>query len=119
VTSNVSFPVGSASGATRSFIVNILDDAVYETNEQFAVTLSSPSGADIGAATHTVTIVDNDPQLLLSIDAPVANGVVYTPFNVGGWAIDGRALSGTGVDAVAFYARPVAGGADIPLGGVA
>ena len=119
VTSNVSFPVGTPSGATLSFIVNILDNAAYEPNEQFAVTLSSPAGADIGVATHTVTIVDNDPHLLLSIDAPAANAVVFTPFNLGGWAIDGRAVSGTGVDAVAFYARPVAGGADIPLGGVA
>jgi ribosomal protein L35AE/L33A len=55
-----------ADGQTSAtFTVTILDDSVYEGNENFTVTLSNPTGgATLGSpATGTVTIVDNEqPQ---------------------------------------------------------
>ena len=55
----LSFADGEAS---KTITVPILDDAVYEGNESFTVTLSNPSSGTIGTATATVTIVDNDTQ---------------------------------------------------------
>jgi hypothetical protein len=47
--------------ASKTFTVTILDDAVYEGNETFAVNLSGASGASLGSpASATVTIVDNE-----------------------------------------------------------
>ena len=49
-----------APGVTSQTVtVAILDDAVYEGAETFAVTLSAPAGATLGAATSTTTIVDD------------------------------------------------------------
>ncbi|MDH3568288.1 MAG: hypothetical protein OEM61_13165, partial [Desulfobacteraceae bacterium] len=45
----------------KSMTLQILDDAIEEIDETFAVTLSNPTGgATLGAATTTVTIEDND-----------------------------------------------------------
>lgn len=53
---------------SKTFTVTILDDAVYEGNETFAVNLSGATGASLGSpATATVTIVDNEtPPLGIS-----------------------------------------------------
>ena len=46
---------------SKTFTVSITDDTVYEGNEGFTVTLSSPSGASVGAPNPaTVTITEND-----------------------------------------------------------
>ncbi|MBV9492607.1 MAG: DUF11 domain-containing protein [Acidobacteria bacterium] len=52
-----------AAGATSTtFSVTINDDAIYEGNETFNLTLSSPSpNASLGLSTAVVTIVENDP----------------------------------------------------------
>ncbi|MBT8198519.1 MAG: hypothetical protein KJO84_08495, partial [Acidimicrobiia bacterium] len=45
----------------QAFSITILDDAIEEDDEDFAVTLSDPTGgATLGAATTTVTIEDDD-----------------------------------------------------------
>jgi uncharacterized delta-60 repeat protein len=45
----------------QTFSITILDDAIEEDEEDFAVTLSDPTGgATLGAATTTVTIEDDD-----------------------------------------------------------
>jgi hypothetical protein len=54
------------------------------------------------------------PGPFISIDAPVA-GAAGQPVTVRGWAVDGNATSGTGVDAVHIYAQPQ-GGNPILLG---
>jgi hypothetical protein len=50
----------------------------------------------------------------MAIDAPAATATVTSSFEVGGWAIDNRAASGTGVDAVHLYLFPN-DGADPPV----
>jgi hypothetical protein len=50
------------------------------------------------------------------IDEPLANATVTQPFTVRGWAIDTSAAQGTGVDAVAVWATPAAGGESKLLG---
>lgn len=50
--------------STKSVSVSVLEDAAVEGDETFTVTLSSPSGATLGApSTATVTILDNDAPL--------------------------------------------------------
>ena len=47
--------------ASKTFTVTIIDDAVYEGSETFAVNLSGATGVSLGSpATATVTIVDNE-----------------------------------------------------------
>lgn len=41
----------------------LVDDAVYDPDETIELTLSEPTGCDLGTpATHTITITDNDPE---------------------------------------------------------
>jgi hypothetical protein len=42
----------------------------------------------------------------IDLDTPHANQVVTSAFEVGGWALDAAATSGTGVDAIQFYVFP-------------
>ena len=49
-------------------------------------------------------------QRIIVADAPVNSQSVGQPFMLGGWAIDQRAASGPGIDAVHVWAYPVAGG---------
>jgi hypothetical protein len=67
-------------------------------------------------STTTVTI---DPRTQIVIDTLPDGAQVTTPFHVGGWAIDGAASSGTGVDAVHVYAYPDTGAAPVFLGSAA
>jgi uncharacterized repeat protein (TIGR01451 family) len=55
----LTWPQGDTTN--RSFVVPILDDASFEGNETFTVSLSAPTcDATLGAATQTVTILDNE-----------------------------------------------------------
>ena len=71
----------NGDAAAKTITVPILDDAIYEGNETFAVTLSAPSGgASLGAnATATVTIVDNEtpPTYALTVNSGSGSGA-YT-----------------------------------------
>jgi hypothetical protein len=51
---------------------------------------------------------------VVSIDTPAASSTVTSSFEVGGWAIDNRATTGTGIDAVHVYLLPN-DGADPPV----
>ncbi len=79
-TGTVTFPAGSQSGATQTIVVPILEDLLYEGAETFTVTLATPIGADLGAASaQTVTITDNEAVPALSInDVTVTEGVGAT-----------------------------------------
>ena len=44
----------------RTVSVSLLDDAVYEREENFALELSSPANATLGTSTATGTIIDDD-----------------------------------------------------------
>ena len=54
----LTFPPGSN---TQNILVEIIDDNVFEGNEDFTVTLNNPNGATLGAIPiETATIVDNE-----------------------------------------------------------
>jgi hypothetical protein len=48
---------------------------------------------------------------ILAVDTPAPSATVTSAFEVGGWAVDQGAASGTGVDAVSFYIFPNDGAA--------
>jgi parallel beta-helix repeat protein len=83
--STLTFGTGETS---KSISIPILQDNVYEGNETFSVTLSSPGGGALLAspATATVTITDDDvPSRATIADAHVTegnSGTVNATFNV-------------------------------------
>jgi hypothetical protein len=70
-----------------------------------------------------VTIVDPtaSSDVLLHVDTPQANATVTGAFTIAGWALDPRATSGSGIDAVHVWAyrRDVPNAAPQFLGGAA
>jgi len=77
----VSFPAGTASGATFQIAVAILDDGALEPVETLRLALSNPSGAVLGApSTGTITIVDDDDSTLPTIAVSTTAGAPARPF---------------------------------------
>ena len=84
--------------ASKSIVVSILDNATYESNETFTVTLN---GASLGSpSSTTVTIVDDDPAITVMPTNGLAFGVVqvgstnqlvFTVQNVGTGTLSGVA----------------------------
>jgi uncharacterized delta-60 repeat protein len=66
----------------KTFSITILDDAIEEDDENFAITLSDPTGgATLGAATTTVTIEDDDANpgtILFTVATRVVNEAAAT-----------------------------------------
>lgn len=59
-TGTLQFAAGEGS---KTIIVPIIKDNIFEGNENFTLTLSNPSGAILGSnSTAPVTIIDDDPQ---------------------------------------------------------
>lgn len=57
----------AAGETSKTFTVSIVDDAIIETNENLAVTLSNVNGAVIsGNSSATITITDNDATNLVN-----------------------------------------------------
>jgi glucose/arabinose dehydrogenase len=52
---------------------------------------------------------------LLAVDTPKTNSTADRPFNIGGWAIDTGATSGTGIDVIQVWAYPVAPATGSPV----
>ena len=51
-----------APGETdKAILIDVIGDLADEADETFTTTISSPQNANLGNATETVTIVDNDP----------------------------------------------------------
>ncbi len=72
-TASVSFPAGSADGATQPILASIVDDALFEGNHDFALgfgAVTAASASVTAAGAHAVTITDNDPMPVISIDSP-------------------------------------------------
>jgi uncharacterized repeat protein (TIGR01451 family)/CSLREA domain-containing protein len=79
----LTIPASSTSG---TITVNVLGDVVYEPNETFTVTLSTPVNASITTGSAMGTIVNDDPQPALAIDSPSQaegnSGTTNMPFTV-------------------------------------
>jgi hypothetical protein len=71
-TSTLTFNAGVTS---VSFTVAIIGDRKAEPTETFTVVLSSPTGAQLGRATGTVTILDNDGAQMASAAPAEATSV--------------------------------------------
>lgn len=88
------FPSGSTSEEIR---VPILGDLLDEFDENFAVTLSSPVNATLSASTATVTIVDDDPEPVISISSPSlregGSGSTNAVFTVSLSALSGKTVT--------------------------
>src|SRR5206468_11289108 len=64
----------AAGQTSRTFRVLIVDDVFAESNETINLTLSNPTGGDLGApTTGTITILDNDRS---GTTSPLANQIV-------------------------------------------
>jgi YD repeat-containing protein len=112
------FPALSTTGATQVVQVPIVNDGLHESNETFTVTLSSPAGAQLASpSTVTVTIVEDDPvpQPHVTLDVPADGATTPSTVAVAGWAIDGAAPSGTGIDSVQLVAYPNADPSQTPI----
>jgi len=106
----LTFPAGTTSGTVLSVSITLLPDAADEPNETFVLALSSAIGAEVVApAGQTITIEDDDAAPLMAIEAPTHGATVKTPFAITGWAFDGTAPTGTGVDVIHVYATPAGG----------
>ena len=115
------FPAGSS---TLPVTITLTDDTLDEGegNESFSINLSAPVGAEIGVASHLVTLRDNEPHLVADVEVPgtggaaIASAVVAGAVVVRGFAIDSHAASGTGITSVTVYADAVGGGTSATLG---
>jgi len=101
--------------AAKTIVVPILDDADYELEETFSVTLSAVTGgATLGADTTTVTVVNDDPaqqgriemaNATATIDE-TAGSVSITVNRVSGSdqavSVDYATVQGTAIDGVDF-----------------
>ena len=97
---SLTFPTGSANGATLPVTVEILADSADEPDETFSVTLSGVIGGAAGATTSAaVTITDDDPEPTLSVaDASTTEGQTLggvLTFTVSLSAISGKTVSVT------------------------
>jgi|GEM_PF-2550228 len=81
----ITIPAGSLTGTA---IINIIADALDESNEDVILTMGTPTNATAGTTTvHTATITDDDDAL--------STGVIYeTPWTILGTGTTGT-LSGT------------------------
>ena len=63
-----------------------------------------------GYTAYVYADVAVSPFSAIAIDAPADGAIATSAFEVGGWALDNRAASGTGVDAIHVYIAPQDGG---------
>jgi Fibronectin type III domain len=80
----------------------------------FVVSAYSPQGTSDPSSEVWTTISGTSP--FIDLDTPREGYVVTSTFEVGGWALDTGAGSGTGVDAVVFYVFPNSAGPGVYIG---
>jgi hypothetical protein len=123
--------VGTGSyGSNRTDVASAFGPQFANSAFHFTITGLGPGAFVLGVYPHsTVTNSFTAPTLipltvsadtLMSIDAPSPEATITTPtFGIGGWAIDRRAPTGTGVGALHVYAYPNAGAGQAIFLGVA
>ena len=86
---------------SKTFTVPIIQDTVYEGNETFTVTLSTPVGATLGAPNPaTVTIIDDDPPPVVQF----SSGTYSVSGSAGNVTVTVTKTGSTAVNAVVHYA---------------
>ena len=91
-TPNVDFTTTSGTlnwangdSTAQTITIPILNDALAEGNETFALTLSSPTGATLGAVTGaTLTIIDPD---IFPVNCAIPSGWTTPPTASAGWIV--------------------------------
>src|SRR5207245_69464 len=83
---------------TQNISMAVVNDNIDEDDETVQIALSSPASATLGVtATHTYTILDDDPLPSLSINNPTViegnNGNVQVTFTVTLSAVSGRIVT--------------------------
>ncbi len=64
------------------------------------------TGTFDATARANITVSGPVSNPAIAVDTPTAGQTVTSAFEVGGWALDAGAPSGTGVDAITFYVQP-------------
>ncbi|MBO9675290.1 MAG: DUF11 domain-containing protein, partial [Sphingobacteriaceae bacterium] len=130
----ITFPAGSASGATQTFTVPIIDDNIAEVNETFTATLSGITGlVTIATPTGTATITDNDTSVATitagtpgSENGPVNGTFIVTlsnpssqpttiTYTLGGTATEGSDYSAIVTKTITIPAGQTTGTITIPV----
>jgi hypothetical protein len=79
-TTSVTFPSGSADGATLPVTLTITDDLIDEVDQPVMLTMTGPGAGT--QDTHTVTIQDEDASPILSIQPASGEEGTVIPFTV-------------------------------------
>ena len=93
--------------------VNTLAAGSYTLN---AYALNALSGRFDTVRTAAVTIVTAVSNGMLAVDTPASGATLTSAFEVGGWAIDTGASTGTGIDAVQFFIVPSGTSSEVFIG---
>jgi chitinase len=79
---------------SKQVVVSVVGDALDEAGETFSLQLSAPSGATISDGIGVATIVDDDPEPVLSVaDASVSEGGANLVFTVTLTPVSGRTVT--------------------------
>ena len=111
--------VGSAYGAQFApsgygLVVPSLPPGLYQISVYAHSTMTNAFSA---VSSVQVTVALGQAMM---IDGPADGSTVGQPFDLGGWAVDGNAATGTGVDMIHVYATPqIPGGSQRFLGAAA
>ena len=94
--------VGTAFGSTQFRYCGYSASLTLSPGVYVVEVISNDAAGPIETVQRTVTVANS--QTITSVDTPVNNATVASPFLIGGWAIDTGAPSGTGVDALHVWA---------------
>jgi Flp pilus assembly protein TadG len=67
-----------AGSASANILITIIDDSLYEDNETVILTMGTPTNAQkdtLRATVHTATIIDNDPQPVVTFATDHSSGM--------------------------------------------
>src|SRR6185436_15355398 len=117
--------IGQATyGAARSDVAGLYGSQFTNSGYSLNATLApgnytitvyarntAPGAGFDGNASTNITVAGPTTQPFIAVDTPTASQVLTSAFEVGGWALDKGAPTGTGVDAVQFYVIPSGGSA--------
>ena len=94
--------VGTAFGSTQFRYCGYSASLTLSPGVYVVEVISNDAAGPIETVQRTVTVANS--QTFTSVDTPVNNATVTSPFLIGGWAIDTGAPSGTGVDMLHVWA---------------